>query len=318
MTGTLKITGKLTAGSTVTVAPGTLADSNGIYNLTYEWFSKANGTTKSLSTNSSYILTAADLKTDVFVKALYVNSNGSPTESAESHIFNHAHTGSISINGAATVGNTISAVTSLKDADGLGTLTYLWTNAAGDPLGNKMTYKITANDYASGYNYINLKVSYVDKLGYAESETKFTGFISYSTKTSAANDILTSTMNLDKLTGGLGSDTFVFANAITSPNTDTNRDVITDFNHSQKDKIDLKGIDANTTNDSVTAVNDAFSTSILNAAPVLSDSLTSAAGLLWFDENTSILYGSTDADVDPEFSIQLTGVAVLEQSDITF
>jgi|688.fasta_scaffold166932_2 hypothetical protein len=293
MTGTLKITGKKTAGSTLTVAPGTLADSNGIYNLTYEW--KSGNTV--LSTNSSYILTAADLKTDISVTALYVHSDGTPTTSTTSHIFNHVHTGTVSINGATTVGNTLTAATSLKDADGLGTLSYKWTNSAGETLGDKMTYKVKPADYANSYNYINLTVSYTDKLGYAESETKSTGFITYSKQTSAANDILTSTMILDKLTGGLGSDTFVFANSITSTNTNATRDVITDFNHSQKDKIDLSGI-----------------TTLLG----FSSDNSPAAHKVWFDTDTSILYGSTTSNTVADFAIQLTGVAVLETTDVAF
>lgn len=299
MTGSLKVTGKLTAGSTLTVAPGTLADTNGIYNLTYEWFSKSsNGTVTSLSTNPSYILNAADLKNDVYVKALYVNSDGTPTESAASHIFNHVHTGTISINGAPTVGNTLSAVTSLKDADGLGTLSYQWFSSSDliHPLSTKMTYKVSPD--LKSYEYITLKVSYTDKLGYAESETKSTSFVTISTKTSAANDVLTSSMLLDTLTGGLGSDTFVFTNSITSGNTNATRDIITDFNHSQKDKIDLSGIIGIT----------GFS-SVAN---------TPTAHKVWFDTDTSILYGSTSDNTTADFSIQLTGVAVLETTDVAF
>jgi hypothetical protein len=312
MVGTLKITGKLTSGSTVNVVPGTLSDTNGIYNLTYEWFSTSNGTTKSLSTNPSYILTAADLKTDVFVKALYVNTDGTPVESTALHIFNRVHTGKVSINGAINVGNTLTALTSLKDADGLGTLNYQWTNAAGDVLGTKVTYKVKDSDYASGYNYINLKVSYTDKLGYAESESSSSSFVSYSTRTSAANDILTSTMLLDKLTGGLGADTFVFSNAITSGVTPTTRDVITDFNHSQGDKIDLSKIDAflGTLDNNGVETDSAFVWS--STAPTG----TQTTGVVWFDEDASILYASTNSDANPEISIELTGVSVLSATDL--
>jgi Ca2+-binding RTX toxin-like protein len=104
-------------------------------------------------------------------------------------------------------------------------------------------------------------------------------------------------MTLDKLTGGLGSDTFVFANTITSLNTDATRDVITDFNHSQKDKIDLSSI-----------------TTLLGFS---SDNVP-AAHKVWFDADTSILYGSTTSNTVSDFSIQLTGVAVLETSDVAF
>lgn len=298
MTGTLKITGKLTAGSTLTASVGTLADSNGISNLTYEWFSKANGTITPLSNNPSYILTAANLKTDVYVKASYVNTtDGSPQSSTESHIFNHAHTGTIAINGASTVGSVLSVTNTLKDADGLTALSYQWYDNGNAILNaTKSTYKVAvATDHV-----VSVKVSYTDKLGYLESETKLTAPVSVSTKTSAANDVLTSTVSLDKLTGGLGSDTFKFLNAVTSGVTDKTRDVITDFNHSQGDALDLHSL--------------GFTS--LGSKPVLTDPATSAAGKLWFDTDTSILYGSTNADIDPEFSIQLTGVTVLESSDI--
>lgn len=42
----------------------------------------------------------------------------------------------------------------------------------------------------------------------------------------------------------------------------------------------------------------------------------SAAGKLWFVQDTHTLYGSTDFDIDPEIAIQLTGVVVLDAVDI--
>lgn len=50
----------------------------------------------------------------------------------------------------------------------------------------------------------------------------------------------------DSMSGGLGADTFDF-NAISESLVGVNRDVITDFSSAQGDKIDLSGIDANTT-----------------------------------------------------------------------
>ena len=60
----------------------------------------------------------------------------------------------------------------------------------------------------------------------------------------AGNDILTGGAGTDKLTGGLGSDIFDF-NAISESVIGKTHDVIIDFAHTQADKIDLKGIDAN-------------------------------------------------------------------------
>ncbi|MDR6756796.1 Ca2+-binding RTX toxin-like protein [Mycoplana sp. BE70] len=60
----------------------------------------------------------------------------------------------------------------------------------------------------------------------------------------AGNDRLHGGAGADKLYGGSGADTFVFA-AI-GDSTVTASDVIYDFNRTQKDKIDLKAIDAST------------------------------------------------------------------------
>ena len=302
MTGSLKITGKLTAGSTLTASIGTLADANGIENISYIW---KIGSTTLPTPNPSYTLTAADLKSDISVTPVYNNTTGKlVTDSPSLHIFNRAHTGTIAINGSVTVGNTLTVTNTLKDADGLGTLHYSWARDGVSFINDKPTYKVLTSDLGKS---ITATVSYNDnaKFHYLESESKTTVPVTVSTQTTAGNDVLTSTMALNTLTGGLGSDTFTFVNAITSGVTDDTRDVITDFNHSQGDKIDLSGIDA----DEGTVGNNSF-------VVVSSPSGSNATGQVWFDADTSILYGSTDADVDPEFSIQLTGVTVLETSDI--
>ena len=62
----------------------------------------------------------------------------------------------------------------------------------------------------------------------------------------AGNDTLTGNAGLDRLTGGLGADRFVFLSRADSTLAATGRDVITDFNRAQGDKIVLTAIDANT------------------------------------------------------------------------
>jgi hypothetical protein len=295
MTGTLKITGKLTAGSTLTASLGTFTDTNGIANLSYVWKS---GTTV-LSTNPSYILTAADLKSDISVTPVYNNTSGKPSANDGAlHIFNHAHTGTIAINGSATVGNTLTVTNTLKDTDGLGTLHYIWArDGVSIPNNDKPTYKLLGTDLGKS---ITASVTYTDKstVSYTETESKTTVPVTISNQTSAGNDVLSSTILLDKLTGGLGSDTFTFAYASTSGITDATRDVITDFNHSQGDVINLKGITALT----------GWSSTVN----------TPAAHKVWFDADTNMLYGSTTELTTADFSIQLTGVSVLETTDVAF
>ncbi|MFL6632849.1 MAG: beta strand repeat-containing protein [Massilia sp.] len=112
----------------------------------------------------------------------------------------------------------------------------------------------------------------------------------------------------DILTGNGGNDVFDFDNVSESGITSATRDVIKDF--LAGDKIDLASIDAI----GATAANDAFSFIGRNAF-----SATNAAGQLRFvyesASNSTIVYGSTDADVDAEFSIELAGNITLTAAD---
>lgn len=122
------------------------------------------------------------------------------------------------------------------------------------------------------------------------------------------NDTLIGGLGKDNLTGGLGADKFKF-NVITETGTTaTTRDIITDFSHAQKDKIDLSAIDAN----KIFAGNNAFS------APTVGGTFSGVfanPGELYFDKTAHILYGNNDADSAADFSIKLAGVNSLAASD---
>ncbi len=122
------------------------------------------------------------------------------------------------------------------------------------------------------------------------------------------NDKLIGGLGKDNLTGGLGADKFKF-NVITETGTTaTTRDIITDFSHAQKDKIDLSAIDANKT----FGGNNAFS------APTVGGTFSGVfanPGELYFDQTAHILYGNNDADSAADFSIKLAGVNSLAASD---
>ncbi|TAN50104.1 MAG: hypothetical protein EPN21_09695 [Methylococcaceae bacterium] len=107
----------------------------------------------------------------------------------------------------------------------------------------------------------------------------------------------------DILTGGTGTDFFDF-NAADESGIDKTRDVIADFKAGEGDKIDLAGIDAN----SAGAGNQAFT--------FINGDAFNAAGQLRFDAALHVLYGNTDADTAPEFSIQLNGVASLSAAGL--
>lgn len=111
------------------------------------------------------------------------------------------------------------------------------------------------------------------------------------------NDVLSGGKGSDKLTGGTDADIFKYTSVDDSGITAKTRDTITDFKHSEGDKIDLSGLGFNFIG------TQAFST-------------TDATGELRFDAKTHILSGSTNSDNKPEFSILLSDVKTLVADDL--
>jgi Ca2+-binding RTX toxin-like protein len=109
-------------------------------------------------------------------------------------------------------------------------------------------------------------------------------------------------MGRDTLTGGAGADKFVYK-GLSDSVIDMMHDTITDFVRGT-DKIDLSAIDANTG----VAANQAFTGTLIAGTAVFS-----IAGQLQL--KASVLYGNTDTDAAPEFSIALTGVSALGATD---
>lgn len=89
---------------------------------------------------------------------------------------NNLPTGSITITGKLTPGQTLTAIHSLVDADGLGAFNYQWLRN-GAPIKNaiRANYQLTNEDVG---DKIKVKISYIDKLGHSESvESSPTDFI---------------------------------------------------------------------------------------------------------------------------------------------
>ena len=226
---------------------------------------------------------------------------------------NNSPTGSALIKGLATWGTTLSISNTIKDIDGLGTFSYLWQTESTD-LSTSSTYTLAESDIDEK---IWVTVSYTDKKGHLEEVSSNEISVTISTKASAVNDILTGTdaadklsslagndtliggLGADKLTGGKGADTFVFTRIDDSGLTVKTRDTITDFKHSEGDKLDLSTVDGNQTFTFIGTI--AFD--------------SDAAGQLRLDPKTGILYGSTNSDSAPEFSILLSGVKSLVAED---
>lgn len=118
----------------------------------------------------------------------------------------------------------------------------------------------------------------------------------------ADSDVLIGGMGVDKLTGGAGADRFDF-NVLSESGLGIRGDVISDFNRTAGDKIDLSDIDAK----AASLANDAFRF-IGTKTAFVGDS----SGQVRF--YNGVLYGSTDADTAAEFEIRLTGVTSFDAS----
>ncbi len=119
-------------------------------------------------------------------------------------------------------------------------------------------------------------------------------------------DVLTGGLGRDELYGGTGADRFVFTLTTESPDT-ANRDRLRDF-EAGVDRIDLTGIDANTTNG---AADDAF-------AYLAAGAFTGVAGQLRYTVSGAniILRGDVDGDSVADFSLHIFGAASLAVGDL--
>ncbi|MDR6916417.1 Ca2+-binding RTX toxin-like protein [Pseudomonas sp. 3296] len=118
----------------------------------------------------------------------------------------------------------------------------------------------------------------------------------------AGNNTLSGGAGADTLTGGAGIDTFVFR-AVNEMGISANRDVITDFNSLQGDKIDLTGFDANLPN----AGFDKGFTFIGTA------DFTGAGQVRFVDH---VLSGNVSGGTGTDFEIQLVGVNTFSANDM--
>jgi hypothetical protein len=317
--GDVIITGTLTQNQTLT-ANNTLTDIDGLGSISYQWLS--NNKEISNTSRSTYKPTQSDVGNVISVKASYTDGFGTKetvTSAATAKIqnVNDAPTGNVSISGLAAQGQTLKTVSTLADLDGLGTIKYQWLSSGLAIAGaTKFSYVLGASDAGKT---ISVKASYTDLLGTIESVTSQITDAVISTKPSKGNDVLTGTakndtlsalagndiltggLGADKLTGGLGADIFKYMSIDDSGTTTKTRDTITDFKHSEGDKIDLSAI--------VLPSDQSFT--YIGTIAFSND----ATAQLRLDPKTGLLYGSTNADNIPEFSILLSGVKSLVPED---
>jgi hypothetical protein len=184
-TGSVNITGTVTINQTLTASLSVLStgsvafdDPDGLGIVTYQWQSSSNGTTwTNLSTGTTLGLSSAQTGKYVRVVASYTDSQGTAESVASSSTstvtgINTPPTGSVSITGTTTQGQTLTAVNNLiADADGLGTITYQWQSSSdnGSTWGNLSTGSTLVLAEAQVGKLVRVTANYVDGQSTSES-----------------------------------------------------------------------------------------------------------------------------------------------------
>ncbi|NVO29519.1 hypothetical protein HJ526_19030 [Donghicola sp. C2-DW-16] len=162
---TLTISGELEQNATLT-AELSEHEATG-----YQWY--RNGVAIEGATDASYTLSQADVGTLISVGASYLGDTGTETAITDSSALvanvNDAPTGSYQIEGTAEVGQTLTAVLSISDADDIdtATLAFQWyRNGVAISGATEGTYTLTVDD---AEQFVSVVFTYTD--GYATNET---------------------------------------------------------------------------------------------------------------------------------------------------
>jgi hypothetical protein len=179
-TGSVTISGTPTQGQTLTAA-NSLADLDGLGDLSYQW--SADGTVITGATSSTYVLTQSEVGKAITVSASYTDGFGAAegvdsSATTEVENTNDLPTGSVTISGTPTQGQTLTAANSLADLDGLGDLSYQWS-ADGTVItgATSSTYVLTETEVGKT---LTVTASYTDVHGTDE-------FVSSSPTTTVTN-----------------------------------------------------------------------------------------------------------------------------------
>jgi Ca2+-binding RTX toxin-like protein len=177
-TGGAAISGTGTEDQTLT-AVSTLADADGLGTLHYQWQRDTGGGYVNVGADqATYTLGDADVGGVVRVVIYYTDAGGT-VESATSAgtaaiaATNDAHTGGAAIVGTSTENQVLTAVSTLADVDGLGTLHYDWQRDTGSGFvstgaADQATYTLGDADVGG---VVRVVISYTDGQGFSESAT---------------------------------------------------------------------------------------------------------------------------------------------------
>ncbi len=175
-TGEVIITGTAREDKTLTANTSALMDEDGLGAFSYQW--QADGTDIMGANNSTFTLTQAQVGKTITVEVSYTDGYGTPeTVTSDPTVavenVNDLTTGEVTITGAATAtpkqGETLTAVSTVTDEDGLGAFSYQWQADGTDIMGaNNSTFTLTQ---AQVGKTITAVVSYTDGYGTPETVT---------------------------------------------------------------------------------------------------------------------------------------------------
>lgn len=221
-TGTAAVTGTPTQGETLMVTTDTIADLDGLGTLSVQW--QRGGVDIVGATSTSYVLGQDDVGQTVQARVSYTDGFGTAetvTSAATTAVenVNDAPTGGVTVSGSTTQGGTLTAVSTLADVDGLGTLTYQWLRDGAPVSGQTAATYVTGS--ADVGTQLSVAVSYTDGGGIMESVTSFadepilssgpppvTGTdIAENVNGTDASEVINALGGNDWITPGLGSDT---------------------------------------------------------------------------------------------------------------
>ncbi|NBT55336.1 MAG: hypothetical protein EBT05_10805, partial [Betaproteobacteria bacterium] len=172
-TGVPTLGGTPTEDQTLSAVTSGVADLDVLGKFNYNWQRSTDGTSWTdigLATTASYLLGDADAGKKVRLEVSYVDGQGTKETvySAPATIanVNDAPTGSVTISGTASTGQTLTASNTLADADGMGTVSYQW-RADDANIANSTGSTLLLGATHAGKS-ISVAASYTDLQGTAE------------------------------------------------------------------------------------------------------------------------------------------------------
>ena len=155
------------------------SDGNGTENaeLEYHWYQRDGDVWNILSSEGSeYTIQASDVGFQIWFDVSFVddegyyehsNAYGFPDQFVVEAVENRLPSGSVSIEGVFVEGNTLTAVNTISDPDGIGEISYQWNrNEEPIPQAVGSSYTLSADDVGTE---ISVTASYIDGLGASES-----------------------------------------------------------------------------------------------------------------------------------------------------